>query len=427
MALSILILSYYMTMVDDALQIIKKAKKEENDNHLKYAIKLYREAATLLMNSARVESPEIAGHRKTQARSIFSIADILQMKLQSMEEKAKKSNPMILSSETVQENKIFSPVPANREPKNQADNTNSKKPAEETDDILISNAKNSTEDEEFLSAMGIDNINIPETSFEDVAGLDSVKDEVKVKILLPLIKKDLARMYDINAGGGILMYGPPGNGKTFIARAIAHEAHAYFININPSNLLNQWFGRFEKNIETLFKYASKHSPAVLFFDEIDAITPKRSKTNSSYMKRAVPALLSEMDGIVGRKNTLLIIGATNNPWDIDEAFLRPGRFGERIYIPPPDVVARELLFKMYLKNALHDEINYSYFSEITENFSAADIKYICDKAKENVFKEVTKTNILRNITENDILEVIQASKPSVSNDLLAKYMQFRDS
>ncbi len=427
MDLSISILSYYMTMVDDALQIIKKAKKEENDNHLKYAIKLYREAATLLMNSARVESPEIAGHRKTQARSIFSIADILQMKLQSMEEKAKKSNPMILSSETVQENKIFSPVPANREPKNQADNTNSKKPAEETDDILISNTKNSTEDEEFLRAMGIDNINIPETSFEDVAGLDSVKDEVKVKILLPLIKKDLARMYDINAGGGILMYGPPGNGKTFIARAIAHEAHAYFININPSNLLNQWFGRFEKNIETLFKYASKHSPAVLFFDEIDAITPKRSKTNSSYMKRAVPALLSEMDGIVGRINTLLIIGATNNPWDIDEAFLRPGRFGERIYIPPPDVVARELLFKMYLKNALHDEINYDYFSEITENFSAADIKYICDKAKENVFKEVTKTNILRNITENDILEVIQASKPSVSNDLLAKYIQFRDS
>ncbi|WP_290703987.1 AAA family ATPase [Ferroplasma sp. Type II] len=414
-------------MVDDALQIIKKAKKEENDNHLKYAIKLYREAATLLMNSARVESPEIAGHRKTQARSIFSIADILQMKLQSMEEKAKKSNPMILSSETVQENKIFSPVPANREPKDLSDNTNSKKQAEETDDILISNAKNSTEDEEFLSAMGIDNINIPETSFEDVAGLDSVKDEVKVKILLPLIKKDLARMYDINAGGGILMYGPPGNGKTFIARAIAHEAHAYFININPSNLLNQWFGRFENNIETLFKYASKHSPAVLFFDEIDAITPKRSKTNSSYMKRAVPALLSEMDGIVGRKNTLLIIGATNNPWDIDEAFLRPGRFGERIYIPPPDVVARELLFKMYLKNALHDEINYGYFSEITENFSAADIKYICDKAKENVFKEVTKTNILRNITENDILEVIQASKPSVSNDLLAKYIQFRDS
>ncbi len=427
MDLSILILLYYMTMVDDALQIIKKAKKEENDNHLKYAIKLYREAATLLMNSARVESPEIAGHRKTQARSIFSIADILQMKLQSMEEKAKKSNPMILSSETVQENKIFSPVPANREPKNQADNTNSKKPAEETDDILISNTKNSTEDEEFLRAMGIDNINIPETSFEDVAGLDSVKDEVKVKILLPLIKKDLARMYDINAGGGILMYGPPGNGKTFIARAIAHEAHAYFININPSNLLNQWFGRFEKNIETLFKYASKHSPAVLFFDEIDAITPKRSKTNSSYMKRAVPALLSEMDGIVGRTNTLLIIGATNNPWDIDEAFLRPGRFGERIYISPPDAVARELLFKMYLKNALHDEINYDYFSEITENFSAADIKYICDKAKENVFKEVTKTNILRNITENDILEVIQASKPSVSNDLLAKYIQFRDS
>ncbi len=145
------------------------------------------------------------------------------------------------------------------------------------------------------------------------------------------------------------------------------------------------------------------------------------------MKRAVPALLSEMDGIVGRTNTLLIIGATNNPWDIDEAFLRPGRFGERIYISPPDAVARELLFKMYLKNALHDEINYDYFSEITENFSAADIKYICDKAKENVFKEVTKTNILRNITENDILEVIQASKPSVSNDLLAKYIQFRDS
>jgi transitional endoplasmic reticulum ATPase len=419
-----------MTLVDDALQIIKQAQDAESNNRVREAIKLYTEAAKLLMRSSKLENPDVSAHRVKQARSIFQIADNLEEKLRNQEEaEEKKSDTLLLTNDVnkhdipidARTGKQKLPIDIVQEKSLSGDN---RKEVAVPEDV---NLKNTPEEQIFLDEMGIDNINIPDISFDDVVGLDMVKDEVKVKILLPMIKKDLAKVYDISAGGGILMYGPPGNGKTFIARAIAHEARAYFININPSNLLNQWFGKFEKNIEKLFKYASKHSPAVLFFDEIDAITPKRSKTNSSYMKRAVPALLSEMDGIVARKHTLLVIGATNNPWDIDEAFLRPGRFGERIYIPPPDVKAREILFQMYLKNAIHDELDYEYFSNITENFSAADIKYVCDKAKEKVFKEVTKTDVVRNITEEDVLESIDASKPSVNNEMLAKYINFRDS
>ncbi|WP_337860905.1 AAA family ATPase [Ferroplasma sp.] len=413
----------FMTLVDEALQIIQSAQNEENQSHMDEAISLYEKAARLLMQSARLESPEIAGHRKAQARSVFAIADRLKLHKQDMEEKARKSTPTILSDDII-EKKV-----GNFEVKNLENKNNIKKEGEIPENYeppYKENMKNTPEDHVFLDEMGIDNVDIPDISFNDVVGLDSVKDEVKIKILLPLIKKDLAKIYDIKAGGGILMYGPPGNGKTFIARAIAHEAKAYFININPSNLLNQWFGNFEKNIEKLFKYASKHSPSVLFFDEIDAIAPKRAKTNSSYMKRAVPALLSEMDGINSRNHALLIIGATNNPWDIDEAFLRPGRFDERIYIPPPDASAREQLFIIYLNNAKHDDINYRYLSSITENFSAVDIRYVCEKAKENVFKEVLKTDNLRDITEDDLIEAINASKPSVSNELLAKYIKFRD-
>jgi transitional endoplasmic reticulum ATPase len=419
-----------MTLVDDALRIIKQAQDAESNNRLKEAIKLYSEAAQLLMRSSKLENPEISAHRVKQARSIFQIADNLEEKLRNQEEAEERKRETLLLTNDVDKHSIPNTAATSTQ-KLPTDNIEEKSKSGNIGKEVISpsdtNLKNTPEEQVFLDEMGIDNIHIPDISFDDVVGLDTVKDEVKVKILLPLIKKDLAKVYDISAGGGILMYGPPGNGKTFIARAIAHEAHAYFININPSNLLNQWFGKFEKNIEKLFKYASKHSPSVLFFDEIDAITPKRSKTNSSYMKRAVPALLSEMDGIVARKHTLLVIGATNNPWDIDEAFLRPGRFGERIYIPPPDAKARELLFEMYLKNAIHDEIDYEYFSEITENFSAADIKYVCDKAKEKVFKEVTKTDVVRNITEEDLLESVNASKPSVNNEMLAKYINFRDS
>ena len=418
-----------MTLVDDSILLIKKAQEAENNKRLREAIELYTGAAKLLLESSKVENPEVAAHREQQAKSMFTIAENLKEKLHNMENS--KENKIDASSDKDEINKPDKEQDMNIEAEQSDQNqlqresmdVNSENKVIKEQDL---NMKNTPEDQEFLDAMGIDNINIPDISFEDVAGLDMVKDEVKVKILLPLVKKDLAKVYDISAGGGILMYGPPGNGKTFIARAIAHEARAYFININPSNLLNQWFGRFEKNIETLFKYASKHSPAVLFFDQIDAITPKRAKTNSSYMKRAVPALLSEMDGVIARKHTLLIIGATNNPWDIDEAFLRPGRFGERIYIPPPDVKARKLLFEMYLKNAIHYEVDYDYLSTITENFSAADIKYVCNKTKENVFKEATKTDVVRNITENDILEVVNDSKPSVNNELLAKYIKFRD-
>jgi transitional endoplasmic reticulum ATPase len=412
-----------MGTVDEAVEAIRQARIEENRKNFAAAIQLYIKAGNLIMKSSNVDNIDVSRKRREQAQSIFKIADSLRQRLEA-EKDAKKPDIMVIS-----------PIHDDKSPEVKIDEGNSlvssadeKEPVTQTSVPDNSdNLRNTAEDKEFLDRMGINNIDIPEVSFDDVAGLDMVKDEVKIKILLPLARKDLAKFYDIKAGGGILMYGAPGNGKTYIAKAIAHEAHAYFVNINPSNLLNPAFGQFEKNIEKLFRLMSKHSPTVLFFDEFDAIAPKRSKTNSSYMKRAVPALLSEMDGVVSKKEALLIIAATNNPWDIDEAFLRPGRFDERIYIPPPDLNAREILFEMFLKNTRHGEINYSYLATITDGFSAADIKYICNNAKEKVFKEVAKTNIIRDITEDDLTGSIMGSRSSINNELLAKYEKFRDS
>jgi transitional endoplasmic reticulum ATPase len=412
-----------MDLVDQALKALKNAQHEEDINNIENAILSYRNAASLLMKSSKLEMPDIAGRRRKQAESITLIADNLQEKLNKIKDNKKEQNKILLSDDIIEGKSVLN---ENRESyviKDDAQGIDHEININQISD----NEKNTSEDKEFLEEMGIDNINIPDITFQDIVGLDTVKDEVKIKILLPLIRKEYAKVYDITAGGGILIYGPPGNGKTMLAKAIAHEAHAYFININPSNLLNQWFGRFEKNIEKLFKITSRYSPSVLFFDEIDAIAPKRAKTNSSYMKRAVTALLSEMDGVSTKNNALLVIGATNNPWDMDEAFLRPGRLDERLYVSPPDMTSREKLFEMYLKNAMHDAIDYSLLAGMTENFSSADIKYVCTKAKENVFHEVTETNAIRNINNNDLINAVNSTKPSVSTELLSRYLQFRDS
>lgn len=276
--------------------------------------------------------------------------------------------------------------------------------------------------------LGININKVPEVSFDDVAGLQDVKSQIITKVIYPSQQPETARKFGVSSGGGILLYGPPGTGKTHIARAIAHEAKATFISINPATLLSKWFGEFEKNIELLFSLAREHAPSLIFFDEIDSLFPKRGKTNSSVMARAVPQMLSEMDGYFKDfSKPILVIGATNNPWDMDEAVLRSGRFDEKVYVGPPNMEARKRIFDINcVKRPIEDGVDFNLLSEKTDGYSGADISYICRKAAENVFREVIETGNDRKINQSDFISAISGIGPSINSEMIRKYQKFAD-
>ena len=292
--------------------------------------------------------------------------------------------------------------------------------------IRESSCKPSPDCENALRALGLESPKV-NVSFDDVAGLEQVKNEIRTKVIYPLLYPEEAKKYGVRAGGGLLLYGPPGTGKTFIAKAIASEVNAQFILCESSKLKDQWFGNFEKNIHKLFEAAKICAPSILFIDEIDDMAPKRSTSPSSVMKRAVAELLNCMDGMKSHSKPILIIGATNVPWDLDEAILRPGRFDELIYVPPPDLPAREQIFKLNLKKVPHDELDFAYLASITDGYSGADIAYICRKAGEFVFRDAIENGIQRNLSMTDITRAISEKPPSISKQYIARYIAFTKS
>ena len=180
----------------------------------------------------------------------------------------------------------------------------------------------------------------PSVRFDDIAGLEEVKQQIRLKLLYPFQHPELAEQYGIHPGGGILLYGPPGTGKTMIARAVAGEIDAVFFAIKPSEIMSQWVGVAEQNLAKLFATADSYPVSVIFIDELESLAPKRRNSNSTVMQRVVPQLLAELDGFEKRHNALLMIGATNEPWAIDSAILRPGRLDRLVYVAPPDAAAR---------------------------------------------------------------------------------------
>jgi transitional endoplasmic reticulum ATPase len=283
-----------------------------------------------------------------------------------------------------------------------------------------------SEGKKILQTLNIEPPEIPKVTFQDVAGLENVKTEIMSKIIYPMRYKELSQEYNIEFSGGMLLYGPPGTGKTFIVKAIANEVKANFINVNPSTLYSQWFGQFEKNISLLFRAAYLLSPSILFFDEIDTLVPKRSGSESDAARRGVSQLLTEVGGLTSQKDrNVFIIAATNNPWGIDEAIMRPGRFDVKIYVPPPDYESRKKLFQLKLSGIQHvGSIDYDELAQETERYSGADIEFICKKAVQNVFMEVIKTGNKVDITTDDLLQVISQIHPSIDMALLKKYQDY---
>ncbi len=268
----------------------------------------------------------------------------------------------------------------------------------------------------------------PKTRFDDIAGLEDVKEQIRAKMIYPFTHPEQARRYRIRTGGGILLYGPPGTGKTMIAKAVAGELDAPFFAIAPSEILNKWVGESEKNVRKLFDAARAREKAVIFIDEVEALVPKRRDSEAGgVMQRVVPQILSELDGFETREGRhVLFLGATNEPWNIDYAMLRPGRLDEKVYVGLPDLAARRKILELNLKDIpLADGVDLDGLARRLDGFSGADIAYLCRKASERKFIESVEKSSDRPLEKEDFERILARLRPSVSPADLERFRRFK--
>ncbi len=242
-----------------------------------------------------------------------------------------------------------------------------------------------------------------DVTFNDVGGMAKVKEEIGMKIIQPLLHPELYKAYGKKVGGGILLYGPPGCGKTHIARATAGEIKATFISVGISDILDAWLGKSERNMHRVFEVARQNTPCVVFIDEIDALGANRSHMRNSGGSHVINQFLTEMDGINADNDGLLIIGATNMPWHIDPAFRRPGRFDRTIFVPPPDEEGRKSILGILLRDKPVTAIDAHALARKTEHFSGADLKAVIDIAIEVKLRAAMKTGVPEPLTTKDLL------------------------
>ncbi len=261
--------------------------------------------------------------------------------------------------------------------------------------------------------------------FEDVGGYEDVKEEIRDAVMLPLEQKDLAYIYGLTPPKGILLFGPPGTGKTMIIRALANEISYRLYYVNTSELLSKWYGESEKNVAELFADARKSAPCIIMFDEIDTIGKSRTSYTDDVTPRVLSVLLQEIDGAVSSGKPIMVIGTTNIPNELDPALLRPGRFDKIIYMPVPDYEARKAIFKVHLRKYPTQSIDYEKLAKKTERFSGADIKNVVNETVKSVAKEAQKKDVELPITTEDLLATIGHTKPSVSLAHLEDYEKFR--
>jgi len=251
-----------------------------------------------------------------------------------------------------------------------------------------------------------------EFTFAQVGGLDTLKESARMKIILPFQKPELFAKYGKKAGGGILLYGPPGCGKTHFAKAVAGECGAAFFNVGIHDILNLYVGNSERNVRKLFETARSNKPAILFVDEIDALGRKRDLMRHSGMTTTINAFLNELDGVGNDNAELLVMGATNAPWDIDSAFKRPGRFDQLLFVPPPDQSAREAILRIHLTDKPVSPLDLAHIARNTEHFSGADLAALVSQAADRALTDILKTGQERPIDSKDIAAVLKEIKPS---------------
>ncbi|AJZ75973.1 CDC48 family AAA ATPase [Candidatus Nitrosotenuis cloacae] len=258
-------------------------------------------------------------------------------------------------------------------------------------------------------------VQVPNVTWDDVGGLDSLKEELKEAIEWPLKHKDAFQYVDVTSPKGILLYGPPGTGKTLIAKALAKMTESNFISIKGPELLSKWVGESEKGVREIFRKARQAAPCIIFFDEIDALVPRRSGGDSSHVsENVVSQILTEIDGLE-ELNDVLIIGATNRLDIVDEALLRPGRFDRVIEVPKPDAKGRKHILEIHTKKKpLDSTVDLSKLVEITDGYSGAELAAICNRAAITALRRhvsgQTKSLKEIKITQQDLVDAISKVK-----------------
>jgi len=257
-------------------------------------------------------------------------------------------------------------------------------------------------------------IEIPNVKWADVGGLEDVKQNVQEMVMNPTQHADKYAKYGLNPSKGVLFYGPPGCGKTLIAKAMANECSSNFISVKGPELLTKWFGESEGNVRAIFDKARAAAPCIIFFDELDSIAQQRGNSQGDAGgagDRIVNQMLTEMDG-VGAKKNVFIVGATNRPDIMDDALLRPGRLDQHIYIPLPDLIARASIMRANLrKSPLAADVHINFLATITEGFSGADLCEVCQRAAKAAVREC--------IEEQVVLENLAALDPELAQGLVA--------
>ena len=280
----------------------------------------------------------------------------------------------------------------------------------------------------------------PDVKWDDVVGVDDAKNALRESIIYPTKRSDL---FPLGWPRGILLYGPPGCGKTILAAATANELDGYFINVDGSSMMSKWLGEAEKNVSRLFKMARgyaerENKPVILFIDELDSLLGERQNEIGGEV-RSRNQFLTEIDGINGKGKDLklYVIGATNKPWSLDHPFLR--RFQKRIYVSLPTLEAREKLFVLYAnKLKLDSRVRTHTLASIFDGYSASDIKDICQAVQLKVVNEMFSTStynepvegenpsVPRDITMKDFRDTILRRKPSVSMDMIRAYYKWSE-
>jgi len=253
----------------------------------------------------------------------------------------------------------------------------------------------------------------PVVTLQDVAGMEPVKRRLHLAFLAPLRNPELRRSFGKTLRGGLLLYGPPGCGKTFIARATAGELGARFMPVGIADVLDMWLGESEHKLKAFFETARRQAPSVLFFDEVDALGRKRSLLRHSAGSGVVSQFLSELDGLQGDNRGVFVLAATNHPWDVDSALRRPGRFDRMLLVLPPDTAAREAILRAHCRDRpVVPDLDFASIAAATEDYSGADVAHLCESAAELALEE-SLSGTIRPVTFAHFKRAMKDVRPSI--------------
>ena len=390
------------------------------------AQKAFLEAADAMLRFAEIQQ----GERKTNARKV---AELLLQKAKTAREKRMNTAASTVTStaSAASETPVQDPSAESKKPEKPTQNKPDERHKNDNRSAINRDIqsyqktaanKPSSGGEDRLKFVPVES---PNVYFKDIAGLESVKNIIQMKVIQPILHPELYERFSKASNGGILLYGPPGTGKTMIAQAIATETNLSFFSIRCSDIVGKTFGDGERNLKALFDAARENGRAMIFFDEFEALACRRGG-GSTIMNRIVPELLSQMDGFQKSEGLLIVLASTNRPWDLDSAVLRPPRMTERIYVGLPDLEARRYIVKKELEPLpKHVTPDYDSIAQALEGYNCADIKAFVEKVKEAPIRRGLKDpDVEQFIIEEDIAEALMLSHSSVQKSDLEAFSKW---